>query len=522
MALDRVLAVDLAKVYSAPTGGTLLRTLAWGDRVRVEEITEDHVEIRLTWFQELDDGSIEPQHSSGFIRPTKSSGLSTDELVTTPGQSRVLRVDFVDVQQGDAAVLETPGGRTVLIDGGDNQLFARYLASRYRGTRDDRPKEVDAIVVTHGDADHFEGLCRVHESEGHPRAFKRLFIHPRRVFHNGLVKRPGKIGGVTVKAADMFGATATIDGRLVVTELVDDPTTVAEEQMNEPFRKWKTALESWRRHGPIELERLEKGDDDAFDFLDDEEVEVEVLGPIPTEGEGKRGLAFLGNPPRGPKIGHESLDTDEFTGKSAAHTINGHSVILRVRYGDFHFLFAGDLNDQAERILTRAHNLGELNLKAEVLKVPHHGSADFSSAFLEAVSPVVSVVSSGDENAAKEYIHPRATLMGALGRASRVPEPLIFVTEMVAFFRVEGWVDPEMHKMQGGKAVVVDGEAEVKSSAKPSFFAFSRTAIGIVLVRTDGHRLLVFTNSGRTDLREAYAYEMDENGLPRPVAVRAT
>jgi hypothetical protein len=51
---------------------------------------------------------------------------------------------------------------------------------------------------------------------------------------------------------------------------------------------------------------------------------------------------------------------------------------------------------------------------------------------VQAVSPVVSVVSSGDENARKDYIHPRATLVGALGKWSRVPEPLVFVTELVA------------------------------------------------------------------------------------------
>ncbi len=55
--------------------------------------------------------------------------------------------------------------------------------------------------------------------------------------------------------------------------------------------------------------------------------------------------------------------------------------------------------------------------------MPHHGSADFSGAFIKMVSPVVSVVSSGDESARKEYIHPRATLMGALGKHSRVDEP---------------------------------------------------------------------------------------------------
>ena len=97
--------------------------------------------------------------------------------------------------------------------------------------------------------------------------------------------------------------------------------------------------------------------------------------------------------------------------------------MLRLSYGGFSFLFSGDLNDEASRTLAREHNRGNLNLRSEVLKVPHHGSADFSGAFIQAVSPIVSVVSSGDESARKEYIHPRATLMGALGKWSRVPEP---------------------------------------------------------------------------------------------------
>jgi hypothetical protein len=90
--------------------------------------------------------------------------------------------------------------------------------------------------------------------------------------------------------------------------------------------------------------------------------------------------------------------------------------------------------------------------------LPHHGSADFSGALLQAISPVVSIVSSGDESARKEYIHPRATLMGSLGRWSRVEEPLIFVTELVAFFEVVGPVTPQ---------------------AGPPFFAFKRTEFGL-------------------------------------------
>jgi hypothetical protein len=120
------------------------------------------------------------------------------------------------------------------------------------------------------------------------------------------------------------------------------------------------------------------------------------------------------------------------------------------------------------------------------------------------VSPIISVVSSGDESARKEYIHPRATLMGALGRHSRVLEPLVFVTEMVAFFNAEGW------------ATLNDA---AKAKKRGPFFAFSRTAFGIVKTRTDGKRMLVYTDSGKADTKEAYAYSLDENGEPIPSPV---
>ena len=133
--------------------------------------------------------------------------------------------------------------------------------------------------------------------------------------------------------------------------------------------------------------------------------------------------------------------------------------------------------------------------------MPHHGSADFSGAFIQSVVPVVSVVSSGDESARKEYIHPRATLMGALGRCSRVAEPLVLVTELVAFFNLEG-----LAKLTDKK----------KDRQARRLLCFSRTAFGIVKTRTDGKRLLVYTDSGNVEMKEAYAYALDATAIPQP------
>jgi hypothetical protein len=188
------------------------------------------------------------------------------------------------------------------------------------------------------------------------------------------------------------------------------------------------------------------------------------------------------------RIGHESLETANLKsrGLSASHTINGHSFVFRLTYGRMSYLFSGDLNDEAGRFLTREHNSGKINLKAEVFKVPHHGF------FRSVYSGGRSVVSSGDENARKEYIYPRATLVGALGKWSRVPEPLVLVTELVAFFQVEGNVR------------VTDKKDQKRVSS-----LVSRTAFGMVKTRTDGARLLVTTDNGNLKMKEAYAYALD-------------
>jgi beta-lactamase superfamily II metal-dependent hydrolase len=88
------------------------------------------------------------------------------------GEVKILKTSFVDVQQGDGICIETPIGRKILIDGGDNALFARYLAQRYVGCWRDDPLIIDAILVTHGGADHFAGLSEIWKCESHSQARK--------------------------------------------------------------------------------------------------------------------------------------------------------------------------------------------------------------------------------------------------------------------------------------------------------------------------------------------------------------
>jgi hypothetical protein len=268
--------VDLAKVFRTSDRKGLLHVLTWGAPVDVVQITSTHVKVKATDFEKQPDGSVKPKPIVGFIVPPK--GIKPASVVVERGKNTILKVDFVDVQQGDGAVIETPTGRVMLIDGGDNQMFARYLASRFRGTTPKRPKEIDCILVSHGDADHFAGLTEIHKSETNKTRFKQLFIHPRRVYHNGIVKRPGKRGNRTLKVTEQLGKTVAVGKELVITGLEENLLEVPDGEMNKFFLEWKNALAAFRKRGPIRFRRIEQGDDKEFDFLHEDGLKVEVLG----------------------------------------------------------------------------------------------------------------------------------------------------------------------------------------------------------------------------------------------------
>lgn len=73
---------------------------------------------------------------------------------------------------------------------------------------------------------------------------------------------------------------------------------------------------------------------------------------------------------------------------------NNDSTVFRLQYDGFTMLFCGDMEAQAERDLLA----GGAALRADVLKVAHHGSdTSTSAALLEAVQPRYAVISSGED-----------------------------------------------------------------------------------------------------------------------------
>jgi competence protein ComEC len=91
--------------------------------------------------------------------------------------------------------------------------------------------------------------------------------------------------------------------------------------------------------------------------------------------------------------------------------INNNSVVLRLTFGHVAMLLTGDAQAEAEaRMLADG-----ADLRADVLKVGHHGSAYSSTpAFLEAVHPRVALISCGLHNV---FGHPSPRTLAALGAA---------------------------------------------------------------------------------------------------------
>lgn len=89
---------------------------------------------------------------------------------------------------------------------------------------------------------------------------------------------------------------------------------------------------------------------------------------------------------------------------------NDMSVVTRIVFGQHSFLFTGDAETGVEKQLLRSG----YDLKADVLKVGHHGSNTSSSAaFLRVVDPTYAVITCGRKNT---YGHPHQEVLTRLNQ----------------------------------------------------------------------------------------------------------
>jgi len=92
-----------------------------------------------------------------YLAPAALLAVSAGWLASGSSQAGRLEVTVLDVGQGDAILIETPGGRNVLVDGGPGRAVLRGLGDEMAW----RDRSIDLVVLTHAQADHATGLLDV-------------------------------------------------------------------------------------------------------------------------------------------------------------------------------------------------------------------------------------------------------------------------------------------------------------------------------------------------------------------------
>jgi competence protein ComEC len=70
---------------------------------------------------------------------------------------KYLKVDFLDVGQGDSAFIQTPENHKIIIDGGPDSSLGKKLSSLMPFW----DKEIDLVILSHPESDHMQGLLYI-------------------------------------------------------------------------------------------------------------------------------------------------------------------------------------------------------------------------------------------------------------------------------------------------------------------------------------------------------------------------
>lgn len=411
-----------------------------------------------------------PEVSGGWTRVRtrgRDGWLQTKDLTA----ERPLEINFVDIGQGDGTFIVTPQDEMIIIDAGATDNMHRFLKWRFNLNNKTKAPRISKVIITHPDLDHYDGFSRI---------FGDSRFEIGEVLHNGIVERNGDEPlGTSVLVQGQKFLTGVVRSRDALHSLLSDKNVRGKKRY--PNLLW-TALTNNRVN---DIRAVSAGDVLVRSQEFGKELRLEVLAPVTESVEDQTVLRWFAQKPGATAAGD--------TGK----TKNGHSVVTLLTYGKVRILLGGDLNSASEEFLMKKYQDRPDAFKADIAKACHHGSSDFTTSFLDRISPIVTVVSSGDD---EPHGHPRADTLGTLGKHSRGVRPLIFSTELARSSpdRITSPTSVRAGLLKLADAVVKADTEESRALARSRLAASLETVIqrtvsmyGHITVRTDGESVII-------------------------------
>ncbi len=445
---------------------------------------------------------------------------------------RILEVNFVDIGQGDGCHIVTPDDQIVLIDAGIGDNMFRFLSWRYnlRGrkvagvdgvtadtARVKLPMEIDHVVISHPDKDHYYGFQDLFDSRK---------VKIKNIYHNGAVERPisasDKLPGLHYYSSDDLGGYVKQDrSTAYLWDMVSSNTQLqALIRRHSGTRKnYLQTLEKAVKNNPaVKFTALSSASGYLDGFGPDSEVRFKVLGPVT-----------------------ESISHDNTTRQclyrlgNEGVTKNGHSVILQLQIGELKVMLGGDLNTQSEDYLLQHYCQTELSVselektvhhlhalgnqinpeqkqqlaeaeaslqaiitrargvfQADITKACHHGSHHFSESFLMALNSTVTVISSGDN---ESYAHPRPDALGSFGKYGRGIRPLLFSTELARSTNEFTHIFKYFEQLKAYEKRIAEATSESRKKQLEKQMQEKKDSnvavYGMITLRTDGNKAIL-------------------------------
>jgi ComEC/Rec2-related protein len=333
--------------------------------------------------------------------------LSTVAVMTPPVRvpKSKLTVYFLDVGQGDAALVVFPQGSTMLIDGGGEAGFKRQKASQ-EGKRQKAKGKRQKGEEVKGSADSLNAPSQSPQDDAEQRAG----------FGEVNVVGSNPQGGLAAESEEETGLNpqgGSADGAEEEAGFKEPRFSVGESVVSRFL--WSLGLTR------IDYVLATHADADHMDGLaavaENFNINQAIVGRVVMHnfqfdafaGATAKQQAPLMMVNAGERFEIEGVTIETLwplpSGQAAAKSSNDDSIVLRLSYGGNAILMTGDIERESEESLVQSG----VNLRADVLKIPHHGSKTSSTeAFLDAVKPRLAIISVGERS---RFGHPHAVVV---------------------------------------------------------------------------------------------------------------